>query len=58
MGGIGPKQPMFAYLIKTQHKTQGSIDELSLVHRERVDPGPYHNRPNPEVRIMAEETTT
>ena len=58
LGGIGPKKTMFAHLIKTQHKAQGLTDELSLVHKERVDLGPYHNGPNPEVGIMAEETIT
>ena len=46
---------MFAHLIKTQHKTRGPLDELNLVHKEGVDPGPYHNRPNPKVEMVARE---
>ena len=33
-------------------------EELNSVHRERVSLGLYHNRPNPEIGTMTEETTT
>ena len=45
---------MLAHLIRTQNRTQGPLEELSMVCMEGVNSKPYHNGSNPKVGMTGQ----
>ena len=55
--GFGPGRPMQAYLIRTQNKSEGPLEQFAMARVRGVDPKPYHSKPNPKVGVRQRDTT-